>query len=320
MTCSLLTARWRTGRKLGRTVYVQLGPEPSDEDPIIGMFDSRELAEHAVHDHNQSCPWSRASLQPRPTNDHDKAMRIAHEVMASQPKPPLTAREAELLARDLIEAERRNIGSAASFAEAWSRMEAKGYRYGGDALGNVQLGWELRDGTVVALRAKLVATVAQHDGMQKALYKMLEDARAELAAAQAERDEARADRDAARREREQLRSLLAQDHDSLSAYLAMQTAQRLTAERDALQREADRLRHGVPIEGDFVCPDSLALVEARREIERWRPVIEAAKAWRADDVGGDHGRDLFIPSVGSGDVLRDALDTLAAKERDEGLK
>jgi hypothetical protein len=36
----------------------------------------------------------------------------------------------------------------------------------------------------------------------------------------------------------------------------------------AAEREADRLRHNVPVDGDFVCPDSLALTEARAEIER----------------------------------------------------
>ncbi len=46
--------RWRTGRKVGRTIYAQLGPEPSDDDPIIGMMDTPELAEQAVRDHNQS--------------------------------------------------------------------------------------------------------------------------------------------------------------------------------------------------------------------------------------------------------------------------
>ena len=36
---------WRTGRKLGRTLYDQGGDQPSDSDPFIGMMDSREDAE-----------------------------------------------------------------------------------------------------------------------------------------------------------------------------------------------------------------------------------------------------------------------------------
>jgi hypothetical protein len=35
---------WRTGRKVGRTVYRQLGYEPSDDDPLIGVMDTPELA------------------------------------------------------------------------------------------------------------------------------------------------------------------------------------------------------------------------------------------------------------------------------------
>jgi hypothetical protein len=65
----------------------------------------------------------------------------------------------------------------------------------------------------------------------------------------------------------------------------------LTAERDAAIREADRLRHGAPIEGDFVCPDSierdslkskLAEVEAERDDLR-----ESVRVWMAStaDLG-----------------------------------
>lgn len=39
---------WRTGRKVGRTIYEQRGDEPSDEDELIGVMDTIELAEEAV--------------------------------------------------------------------------------------------------------------------------------------------------------------------------------------------------------------------------------------------------------------------------------
>lgn len=39
---------WRTGRKVGRTIYLQTGPEPSDSDPLIGVMDTPELARKAV--------------------------------------------------------------------------------------------------------------------------------------------------------------------------------------------------------------------------------------------------------------------------------
>lgn len=45
-------AIWRTGRKVGRTVYAQIGTEPSDKDVLIGVFDTRELAASAAKAHN----------------------------------------------------------------------------------------------------------------------------------------------------------------------------------------------------------------------------------------------------------------------------
>jgi len=49
----LLSLPWRTGRHLGRTIYARLGPEASGEDPVLGMMDTRELAEEAVRAHNR---------------------------------------------------------------------------------------------------------------------------------------------------------------------------------------------------------------------------------------------------------------------------
>lgn len=39
---------YRTGRKVGRTIYRQAGPEPSDGDVLIGMMDTPELAAAVV--------------------------------------------------------------------------------------------------------------------------------------------------------------------------------------------------------------------------------------------------------------------------------
>lgn len=50
-----LSVPWRVGRKVGRTIYAQHGPEPSDDDRLIGMLDTPELAAEAVHCHNE---WS----------------------------------------------------------------------------------------------------------------------------------------------------------------------------------------------------------------------------------------------------------------------
>lgn len=53
MTADLLSLPWRTGRKVGRTVYAQLGPETSDDDPLIGLMDTPELARAACEAHNR---------------------------------------------------------------------------------------------------------------------------------------------------------------------------------------------------------------------------------------------------------------------------
>lgn len=43
---------WRTGRKVGRTIYEQPWAQPSDDDPLIGVMDTRELAAEACAAHN----------------------------------------------------------------------------------------------------------------------------------------------------------------------------------------------------------------------------------------------------------------------------
>jgi hypothetical protein len=43
---------WRTGRKVGRTLYAQIGNVPSDDDVLIGVMDTPELADEAAKAHN----------------------------------------------------------------------------------------------------------------------------------------------------------------------------------------------------------------------------------------------------------------------------
>ena len=45
---------WRTGRKVGRTLYAMVGDEPTDHDLLIGMMDTRDLAAAAVDAHNRT--------------------------------------------------------------------------------------------------------------------------------------------------------------------------------------------------------------------------------------------------------------------------
>jgi ATP-dependent Clp protease ATP-binding subunit ClpA len=46
--------RWRTGRRMGRTIHAQHGAKPSDSDPLIGIMDTPGLAQAACAAHNQA--------------------------------------------------------------------------------------------------------------------------------------------------------------------------------------------------------------------------------------------------------------------------
>jgi hypothetical protein len=50
----ILSIRWRVGRSLGRTVYSQIGDEPSKSDPLLGLMETRELADYVVALHNSA--------------------------------------------------------------------------------------------------------------------------------------------------------------------------------------------------------------------------------------------------------------------------
>lgn len=49
-----MTEKWRVGRQVGRTIYLQLGDEPSDRDALIGVMDTKQLAQDAVDAVNSS--------------------------------------------------------------------------------------------------------------------------------------------------------------------------------------------------------------------------------------------------------------------------
>lgn len=62
---------WRIGRKLGRTIYRQLGDQPSDHDELIGVMDDpsdAELAVTAVNEHLRAMhvPPATEPAVPRP--------------------------------------------------------------------------------------------------------------------------------------------------------------------------------------------------------------------------------------------------------------
>lgn len=58
---------WRVGRKVGRTIYAMVGPEASDDDVLIGMLDTRELARAAVEQHNAHLEHAQAPGRERRT-------------------------------------------------------------------------------------------------------------------------------------------------------------------------------------------------------------------------------------------------------------
>ncbi len=70
------------------------------------------------------------------------------------------------------------------------------------------------------------------------------------------------------------------------------------AERDAALRELERWRHGVTIEGDFVCPDSLALTEALSRSQSDAAIVEAARRLVSRGIHRRQGhRELMLRNV-----------------------
>jgi len=49
--------KWRVGRKVGRTIYAIVGSEPGDHDLLIGLMDTKMLAQRAVDAHNAALEW-----------------------------------------------------------------------------------------------------------------------------------------------------------------------------------------------------------------------------------------------------------------------
>jgi hypothetical protein len=56
---------WRQGRHQGRHLYAQLGPRPSDTDPLVGTLDTAGLAEEACEAHNEALARRMAALRLR---------------------------------------------------------------------------------------------------------------------------------------------------------------------------------------------------------------------------------------------------------------
>lgn len=63
---------WRTGRRVGRTIYVMNGPNASYEDRLIGVMDTPGLAVEAVSAHNDR-------LRARERDEDPREVREAFE-------------------------------------------------------------------------------------------------------------------------------------------------------------------------------------------------------------------------------------------------
>jgi hypothetical protein len=50
---SILLGRWRVGAEAKRNIFWQRGDKPLSDDPLVGVLDSAELAQHVVRLHNE---------------------------------------------------------------------------------------------------------------------------------------------------------------------------------------------------------------------------------------------------------------------------
>jgi len=76
-----------------------------------------------------------------------------------------------------------------------------------------------------------------------------------------------------REERERLRQVYAELPSNNSPLII-----RLLDALDAAERELERWRHGVTIEGDFVCPNDLRAANAERERDKLYEELTEARA------------------------------------------
>ena len=55
---------WWVGA-VGRTIYAQLGDRPDEDDPLIGVMDTKALAQAAVQAHNDAVAPDRLTPTPK---------------------------------------------------------------------------------------------------------------------------------------------------------------------------------------------------------------------------------------------------------------
>jgi hypothetical protein len=92
----------------------------------------------------------------------------------------------------------------------------------------------------------------------------------------------------------------------------------LRAIREPLERELERHRHGVTLEGDFICPDSLALTEAQAEIARLKGAVEQLK--ENESYAFSRGLAVSKPDLQARLTAAEQRATDAERERDEARR
>ena len=100
-----------------------------------------------------------------------------------------------------------------------------------------------------------------------------------------ERDAARAEAEALRREKKRGDEMDVFNHGRFVE---------VTRDLAAAQAELERWRHGVPVEGDYVCPDSTALSAAQAREAKLREALEAVvELFEMDDESNTVGTDSW---------------------------
>ncbi len=117
-------------------------------------------------------------------------------------------------------------------------------------------------------------------------------------------DAAVARAEAAEKERDERRETVTRVVEMAKGYVDERDA--AVARAEAAERALERWRHGVTIEGDFVCPDSLRAEAAEAQVDRLKGPLVEGKTWR---VGRTLGRTLYKDGIVVGMV-----DTVALAE------
>ena len=84
---------WRVGRKVCRTLYAQIGPGPDDADHLIGVLDTRALAEEVAYAHNLLRAVRKASARKLTPAEEQEAVARRHLALQARAEGEAAAAE-----------------------------------------------------------------------------------------------------------------------------------------------------------------------------------------------------------------------------------